>query len=279
MRRCLVALCLLASVTQSNAQDFDTPTLRGTSPFIPAAPKYTRWAGFYAGGQVGLGLASMDFRDAFDSANIFDPNYALTAPLGRVSSWARLGQQNVRATVYGGFVGYNAQFDDAVVGVEFSYNATSMFGSSNGSRCWADAVPGCFPSIVLGDSNEYDVNATATTSARISGYGTLRGRAGWAYGSFLPFATAGISVARVEVSRSATADATPTPTSLGTAFVRTEADRQTRFTWGYSLGGGLDFLIMPNVFARVEYEYTALNSVSGIKLGINTGRIGAGIKF
>ena len=246
MRRCLVALCLLASVTQSNAQDFETPTLRGTSPFIPVAPKYTRWDGFYAGGHVGLGLASMDFRNAFDSTNIFDPNNTLTAPLGHVS-WAQLGQKNVRGTVFGGFAGYNTQFDDAVVGVEFNYNATSLFGSSTATRCWAEAVVGCLPAITLGDGNDYNVNVTATSWARISGYGTLRGRAGWAYGSFLPYATAGITVARVEVSRSATADATPTPTSAGTAFVHTETDRLTRFTWGYSLGGGVDFLIMPNV--------------------------------
>ena len=49
----LVVLCLLAFMTQTHAQEFDVPTLRGSSPFIPAAPKYTRWAGFYVGGQIG----------------------------------------------------------------------------------------------------------------------------------------------------------------------------------------------------------------------------------
>jgi opacity protein-like surface antigen len=277
MRRCLVVLCLLAFMTPTNAQEFDVPTLRGSSPFIPVAPTYTRWAGFYAGGQVGLASSNMDFTNAFSNVNIFDPNFPLTAPLGQVSSWASFGQKDVRAGSYGGFAGYNVQFDDAVVGVEFNYSGTSLFGSSTASRCYANGNPACLASIVLGDTNTYDVDVTATASARISGYGTLRGRAAWAYGNFLPYLTAGVAVARAEVTRTATADATPT--GLGTAFVRTETDRQTRFTWGWAAGGGLDFLIMPNVFVRGEWEYIKLNTVGDIRLSINTARVGAGIKF
>jgi outer membrane immunogenic protein len=279
MRRGLVVLCLLALMTQTNAQEFDVPTLRGTSPFIPVAPKYTRWDGVYVGGQVGYGMSNMDFRDAFDNVNIFDPNFQLTAPLGRVSSWASFGQKDVRAASYGGFIGYNAQFTDTVVGVELNLNGTSLFGSSSASRCYIDLNPACHASIVLGDGHAYDVNVNAAATARINGYGTLRARAGWAYENFLPYATAGVVVARAEVTRTATADATPTPTSTGTAFVRTETDRQTRFAWGWSAGVGLDYLIMRNVFLRGEYEYIKLNPVGHIELSINTVRAGAGVRF
>ena len=40
------------------------PTLRGSSPFIPAAPTYTRWAGFYVGGQIGYEQRRDEFRAA-----------------------------------------------------------------------------------------------------------------------------------------------------------------------------------------------------------------------
>ncbi len=283
MRRCLVALCLLALcllafVTQTQAQDFDVPTLRGTSPFIPASPKYTRWAGFYGGGQIGLSNSNMDFRDAFDSANIFDPGNQLTAPLGLVSTWGAFGQKNVRSTSYGGFVGYNVQFSEAVVGLEVNYNRTNAFGSASDTRCYSDTNPSCFGEISLG-GNDYNVNVTALASVNITDYGTFRGRAGWAYGNFLAYAIAGVAVARAEVIRTATADATPTPTSLGTAFVHTETERRTRFTWGYSLGVGVDYLIMPNVFVRGEYEYIKLNPLANINLSINTARVGVGLKF
>ena len=45
------------------------------------------------------------------------------------------------------------------------------------------------------------------------------------------------------------------------------------------MGLGMDFLIMPHVFVRGEYEYIKLNSVADIKLSINTARAGLGFKF
>jgi opacity protein-like surface antigen len=84
---------------------------------------------------------------------------------------------------------------------------------------------------------------------------------------------------RAEVANAATVNATPTATSLGVAFVHTERDARTRFTWGYSLGVGIDFLVTPNVFLRGEYEYIKLNAVGGVELAINTARFGAGVKF
>jgi outer membrane immunogenic protein len=120
MRRWFVAFCLLGVAPHAAAQDFDTPTLRGSSPFIPAPPKYTPWSGFYVGGQVGYAFSNMDATNAFESVNIFDPNNPLTAPLGSVSTWTALGRKDVRAASYGGFVGYNTQWDDAIIGIELN---------------------------------------------------------------------------------------------------------------------------------------------------------------
>lgn len=276
MRRCLIVFCLLAFATPTHAQDFEMPTLRGSSPFVPAPPQYTRWAGFYGGGQIGLSSSNMDFRHAFDSSNIFDPANQLTGQLGLVSGWGAFGQKNIQSASYGGFVGYNVQFTDVVVGVEVNYSHTNASGSASDSRCYSDANASCFGAISLG-GDDYNVDVTATASTRITDYGSFRGRAGWVYDNFLAYAIAGVAVARAEVTRTATANATPV--AAGTAFVQTETDRQTRFTWGYSLGVGVDYLIMPNVFVRGEYEYIRLNPVANINLSINTARVGVGAKF
>jgi outer membrane immunogenic protein len=185
----------------------------------------------------------------------------------------------VRAASYGGFVGYNTQWDDAIIGIELNYNHSSLFGSWSSSRCYDETNLACFGAITLGDGNAYNATVVATTSARITDYGTLRGRGVWAYGNLLPYAFAGVALARAEVANAATVDATPTATSLGVAFVHTERDARTRFTWGYSLGVGIDFLVTPNVFLRGEYEYIKLNAVGGVELAINTARFGAGVKF
>ena len=64
MRRLLVVLGLLASISGTAAQEFEIPTLRGTDSFVPDAPGplyRPRWSGFYIGGQIGYGVAGTDF--------------------------------------------------------------------------------------------------------------------------------------------------------------------------------------------------------------------------
>ena len=58
MRRMFVAVALLVQVSAVSAGEFELPdlsTLRGSSPYVPAPPTYTRWSGFYAGGSLGYG--------------------------------------------------------------------------------------------------------------------------------------------------------------------------------------------------------------------------------
>ena len=64
MRRLVVALALVGLVSEASAADYEIPglpTLRGSSPFVPAPPTFTCWSGFYAGGQVGYGDAHVEF--------------------------------------------------------------------------------------------------------------------------------------------------------------------------------------------------------------------------
>jgi len=256
------------------------PTLRGSSPFIPAKPQYTRWAGFYAGGQLGHVSASMDLSNAFDAVSIFNPGAPLTAPLGRVSGWGGFGPIDKRSSSYGGFVGYNTQWADAVVGLEVNYNRSSVNGSSSDFRCYSSAgSPGCAGAITLGNGFPYDANVTATASARITDYGTLRARGGWVIGTFMPYGIAGVAIARTDVRRTANAVFFAVNPGDPAVAPHTESDIQTRFTWGYSLGAGVDFLVMPNVFVRGEYEHSRFSPVSNIKLNISTARVGAGLKF
>lgn len=271
-----VAAFFLMPGPQASAQYFDTPTLRGTTPYVPASPRYTRWTGAYIGGQVGYVGAHIDGGGGFGTSNIFNPSNTLTAPLGPVS-WIGGGPQDVRDISYGGFIGYNAQFQDAVLGVEFNYSHSRVSGSRSATRCYSDSNPQCLSEIQLGDGNDYNATVVATTSSRVTDYGTIRGRAGWAYGDFLPFAMVGIAVGRVELSRSATVNATPV--AAGTPFVHTETDTRSRLAWGYSAGGGLEYLVSASVFMRGEYEFIKLNAVDGVGINLHNARLGAGFRF
>ena len=62
MRRLFVALALIGFASAAGAADYelsDPPILRGSNPvvqtpYVPAPPTFTRWSGFYAGGQAAI---------------------------------------------------------------------------------------------------------------------------------------------------------------------------------------------------------------------------------
>ena len=56
-------------------------------------------------------------------------------------------------------------------------------------------------------------------------------------------------------------------------------DRPIRMIVTSAAGGGIDYLITPNVFVRAEYEYVNFATVAGIKGGISTARVGAALRY
>jgi outer membrane immunogenic protein len=267
-----------SSAQAADYEPSDFPTLRGSSPYIPASPRHTNWNGFYAGGQVGYGASYMDFSKAGRSINAFDPSIAFTSPFGSVSSWASLGTDTGKGATYGAFIGYNLQLDDLILGVEANYNHTNLFGSSSATRCYDAVLTTCSAAITLGDGNDYNATVNATASMRITDYGTARLRAGWVADNVLPYAMIGLAVGRAEISRYATA--TGTPTGAGTPFTRTEGTvNSSMLAWGYSAGLGVDMLIYRDLFVRAEYEYVQFFLVSDFRSQIHNGRLGLGMKF
>ena len=59
MRRVICALTVLALASPAFAADLDLDILRGSQPVGPAT--FTRWSGFYLGGQLSYSDANVDF--------------------------------------------------------------------------------------------------------------------------------------------------------------------------------------------------------------------------
>jgi outer membrane immunogenic protein len=274
MRRLFVPAILIVSITCAFAADYEVPTLRGSDPVGQVARSaYPRWDGFYFGGQLGFGVASIDFSRTTQPVVGYLLRETALENEQHPSNWAVLGKSDVTGASFGGFVGYSTGWESLILGFEFNYSWSNM----------TTAAPTATISRSTSTSNglNYFVTVTGDASMRIIEYGTLRARAGFDAGIVLPYAMIGLAVGRADLARSATVSGTEcdnVPVCTPFAFSNSEA-KKGAFLYGWALGGGFDLMLMPGVFVRGEYEYVAFAPVWDIKSNIQTGRLGLGLKF
>ena len=212
---CAAAMTIVVAMTaQAAAADMPETYLRG-SYTEPTAPSYARWDGVSLGAQFGYSNLTADFSD--------------------VSTTTSFPKVSTNSAQYGGFLGYNAQWDELVLGVEGAYNRVNSLTATG-------------------------VSGAVSSTFKLVDYGTLRARAGYAFGQFLPYAYFGAAVGRVNYN---------TPS----------ASRDNGYTAGFTTGLGIDVAILPNVFVRAEYEYALFAPIGGVRASVNTARAGVGIRF
>lgn len=251
MRRILLAAVMLG--TASGAQAADLPFLRGSFTEGLTTTKVF-WQGYYLGGQLAYGSIHSKLPGAINSdmQSTFDP------PDNVFYSWRPLGEAHSLNIGYGGFAGYNSQWEDVVVGVEANY-LHGEFRAYSGSR---------------GDRLNPDLTTMSTTHStavlRVSDFGSLRVRAGYIMGCFLPYAYLGAGMGSQTIERNVSASPSPVLPMWNTAT-------KTKLVYGYSAGAGLDVMLVGGLFTRLEYEYQRVTGE--IETNINTVRVGLGYKF
>ena len=219
----LAVVCGIALVGLGTpAMGADMPVLRGSQVIEPGVPSYFRWDGAYYAVQAGY---------ASGSANIGMPLF-LPPTTGKGAS-ASLGA----------FVGYNAQWDEAVLGVELNYNHNFFSFSSD-----FDAF-----------------GSPAHANVDLSDYMTFRLRAGWAAGDFMPYGFFAIAGGYGDIKRSVN-------------FVPID-DRIGILGSGYAMGLGVDWMYHDFYFMRAEYEYTRFMSFHGTDVNFFTIRTAIGVRF
>jgi outer membrane immunogenic protein len=142
--------------------------------------------------------------------------------------WGNNNSGGSGGVVGGGQIGYNYQFSPwLVVGLETDFQGTSI-GSSGANNAWAIAWAGW--------------GGWSADTARINWFGTVRGRAGVTFpgwSQLLVYGTGGFAYGEV----------------------------QRNFWWnqnsavqtGWTAGGGVEWMFMPNWSAKGEYLYTDLS--------------------
>jgi outer membrane immunogenic protein len=288
LRAGLAALALIL-LAPAGAVAADMPEfLRGSF-----SPSSTRWDGFYVGAQAGKTFGSADFGNA--TASMVSYILANTELQNIVSDWTTLTKGSTGSPSFGGFIGYNFQWDDVVLGAELNYNRMSI---DTGAR---DTVgPILVPGANLPDGSTvlYSVTETSNAAVTIRDIATARARAGWAYDRFLPYGFVGLAVGRADYIRSASVDVTksttPPPIIVGGVIVPSPPgpflpvalprNPQTQaqggvIAFGFTAGLGVEIALMQNLFVRAEWEFIEFPNIADFRVSANSARVGVGLKF
>jgi outer membrane immunogenic protein len=232
-----------------------TPTMAADLP-VKAAPMPAvipvTWNGFYIGinGGYSWGHSSRDL-------NFFNPVTGVT--VATVSG----GGRDMDGGLFGGQIGYNWQTSNWVFGIE----ADAQWSGQRGGTTALCVVTGC----ALGGV-PLAVGTRATIDDKLEWFGTIRGRVGVTFTpTVLAYVTGGGAYGSVKTDLAlATVTANGTPVLFGGSAT---TDR-----FGWTVGGGLEWMFAGNWSGKIEYLYMDLGSISnsvvfptaaGLALGAN----------
>ncbi len=199
---------------------------------------HPNWTGCYIGGNVGYGRARNEY-------GIDPAGPALAIP-----------DQTLNGIVGGGQIGCDYQFDPFVVGIQGTFDWTSMDGT--------------------GDPFLFSKSNPGTVKAQVPWIATLTGRVGYAFQpSLLVYVKGGAAWARTELNMF---------TNSG-LFANADVTRT-----GWTVGGGLEWMFAPNWSVFVEYNHLdfdnrslTFTSVGGatfpIKFGQNIDLVQLGVNY
>jgi len=226
------------------------------------------------GGQLGAGVTSVDFSQATESIIAQMLQASALETEGQVSTWQTLGKTDTRGRSWGGFIGYKTSWESVILGFELNYSRRDFHPG-------ADAMP--INRIVSTSVGTYNATLAGGSHITLNDVATSRGRAGWEVGNFLPYAMIGVAAARANLTRTASIFGTQTsfdtpPVVTPFSFTQT-LTKNDAFLFGWSVGGGVDIMALPNVFLRAEFEYLALSPYWSLGPTMFTARAGLGYKF
>lgn len=180
------------------------------------------------------------------------------AGLNLGGSWGWHGVDNLDGIIGGGQIGFNWQADQWVFGVEGDFQGSGQ--KAHGSF-FNPVIP-----------------ATADFNNKLSWFGTLRVRGGYAFDCWLPYVTAGLAYGHSEVG--------------GTSSVGTPSVSAVQNYKGWTVGGGIEWAFLDRWSVKAEYLYIDFGTgptvvVDGVgnlnlvnaKLIDNVARVGANYRF
>ena len=189
MRRFLLVAVMCGAASVAQAADMpDLPFLRGSFTDGLSSAR-VNWQGFYVGGQASYGSTTSKLSPTANS----DLLATFSEPPGVDYARPLLPTPHSNTAGFGGFFGYNSQWEDVVLGVEANY-------IHDGIRSVSDATAPRY-------NGDGSINSLTHSNAvvKLSDFGSLRIRGGYVMGCFLPYAFAGTGFGSQTVDRTVSA--------------------------------------------------------------------------
>lgn len=273
-----ISLLLLSSVSAFAA---DLPSIKSA----PAAAPALMWMGFYAGLNAGYtwGTNSNAYSSFWNAGSwkVNDTGAGLGLYTGASFTGGIIGASQQLMTlsgfIGGGQFGYNYQgfFNpNIVIGFEADIQGTTANGGqlSNGvfgGQTSDNYANNLINGVGTGTQSGY---ALTSVSAELDYLGTARGRIGYLWSpTFLLYGTAGLAFggARANISTTAASNVSVTDTSNITGSTIPSVSQMywgrgisNSLLVGYSVGGGLEWMFVPNWSLKGEALYYSLGNMN-----------------
>jgi len=227
------------------AQAADMPVYKATMPAAPVAS--SGWTGFYLGVNAGgsIGIDNTSQTAAFSSP-----------ALGTNGLLDSSGRYNPIGWVAGGQIGFNWQVSSFVFGLEADWQGS--FQQDSRSTCTPAATLAFFGAGANG------FGYCLSGEQKITNFGTARARAGVDRNGTLWYVTGGFAWGTVKENDAFVGSANTTifPAGLQPGpFLPGAASFSTTRT-GWTLGAGVETMIVGGWSAKLEYLYVDLGSIS-----------------
>lgn len=261
--RLAVALSVLSvSSAAAIAADLSLPP----RPYAPYAPAYYHsavvyeWTGFYVGLSAGGGFGLGGIHNNVTSALCSVAFIGLGCDLDQASSAAVAAvpggfDTHPSGFIGGGQIGYNYQMGWFVWGVEADFSGADISGSAS-KTVRATGLDLIAPAVIVN-------TATGTANQKLDWLGTLRGRVGFVpFTPLLVYATGGLAYGHVSIDTtlSETATVTGVPGVCPCSATSTASTSSTQFGW--TAGGGVEWMFAPHWSLKAEFLYYNLGTVS-----------------
>ena len=235
------SVALLALTAAGPAVAADMPARAPVYKAAPAMVSVYNWTGFYVGGNVGYSWGTADTDTTLTGFSI----------AGNIVHSDSLKPKGI---IGGGQIGYNWHgAPNWVYGLEADWQVS---GEEVNQR-YSDPY---FFIIGLG-------TAVTDFDAKISWFGTLRGRVGYAWDRLLIYGTGGLAYGQVKL----TGTLLDSGFSIGGPFSGTASFGRSKVNAGWTLGGGVEGAFANNWTWKIEYLYLDLGSLDLSAPGAFTG--------